>query len=315
MGDFVNVDNFVRAETARMFDGTLAHSGGVNRWMHLREPVPLDRQTVIRMNRDTLYSAAIVDIGAGARITVPDAGGRYVSVMVVNQDHHVNRVLHDAGAHDLTTDEFDTPFVSLNLRVFVDPDDPADVAAVNELQDAFEIAAAGARPYTHRDYDAASLDATRAALLTLSEGLPDARDTFGPRDRVDPVRHLIGTAYGWGGLPEDEAFYVVKSGAQAPRHHRLVLRDVPVDEFWSMTVYNRDGYLEPNPFDAFSLNSVTAKPDEDGAVTIDLDTADRGYANHLYVMDGWNYALRFYRPRAELLDGTWTPPAPEPVSG
>ena len=32
---------------------------------------------------------------------------------------------------------------------------------------------------------------------------------FGARDEVDPVHHLIGTAFGWGGLPETEAFYIL----------------------------------------------------------------------------------------------------------
>ena len=66
MATAVNVDNFVRAETARMFDNVVALAGGVNRWYHYREPTPLDRQPVIRMNRDTLYSGAIVDISRGA---------------------------------------------------------------------------------------------------------------------------------------------------------------------------------------------------------------------------------------------------------
>jgi hypothetical protein len=44
--------------------------------------MPLDKQAVIRMNRDTLYSAAIVDISKGATLTIPDAGNRYLSVMV-----------------------------------------------------------------------------------------------------------------------------------------------------------------------------------------------------------------------------------------
>ena len=30
-------------------------------------------------------------------------------------------------------------------------------------------------------------------------------------------------------------------------------------------------------------------------------------------MDGWNYAIRLYRPRPEVLDGSWVPPVPEPV--
>lgn len=88
----VTSDNFVRAETNRMLVGLQAQAGGGNRWRHLREPASLDEQTVIRMNRDTLYSLAVVNISEGATVTVPDAGGRYLSVMVVNQDHYINRI-------------------------------------------------------------------------------------------------------------------------------------------------------------------------------------------------------------------------------
>lgn len=314
MGEIVNVDNFVRAETARMFDGAVTQSGSVNRLVHLREPVPLEKQSVIRMNRDTLYSAAVVDIAEGAVLEIPDVGDRYLSVMVVNEDHHVNRVLRDPGRHELTVDTYDTPFVSLSVRIFVDPDDPEDVAAVNSHQDALSIAAASDRPYTHPDYDPASLDHTRGLLLQLFEDVPDSRRVFGSVDDVDPVRHLLGTAAGWGGLPESEAFYTVETEPRPAGHQRIVFRDVPVDAFWSLTVYNADGFFEPNPYGRFSFNSVTATADEGGGVTIDLDTDDHGYRNHLPVMNGWNYAIRMYRPRAEILDGRWSPPVPEPVT-
>ena len=69
----VNVDNFKRAETHRMMAGFQREAGGVNCFMHNREPAAIDKQTVIRMNRDTLYSFAVVDISPG-RLTVPDAG-------------------------------------------------------------------------------------------------------------------------------------------------------------------------------------------------------------------------------------------------
>lgn len=306
----VSVDNFARAETARMFDGTLAQSGGVNRWVHLRAPVPLDRQSVIRMNRDTLYSGAIVDIAEGAEITVPDAGDRYVSVMVVNEDHYVNEVLREPGRHELTTAVHGSEFVSLSIRVFVDPDDPGDVAAVNALQDQFAIEAASARPYTHADYDTESFDTTRAALLTLAGGLPDARAMFGARGDVDPVRHLIGTAFGWGGLPESEAFYTTETTPKPAGHYRITFRDVPVDGFWSISVYNADGFFEANEFASYSMNSVTAVPGADGGVTIDLSPTAVDAANHLYVMEGWNYAIRLYRPRPEIIDGRWVAPTP-----
>jgi len=86
MGDpvMVTVDNFVRAESNRMLAAIMGQAGGINQWTHIRVPTPLDRQTVIRMNRDTLYSAAVVDLADGAVLTMPDSGERYVSVMVVN---------------------------------------------------------------------------------------------------------------------------------------------------------------------------------------------------------------------------------------
>jgi hypothetical protein len=77
----VNVDNFVRAESDRMFAAIQQQAGAVNRWQHNRVPTPVAQQTVIRMNRDTLYSAAVVDISAGAVITIPDAGRRYSHVV------------------------------------------------------------------------------------------------------------------------------------------------------------------------------------------------------------------------------------------
>jgi hypothetical protein len=77
----------VRAETAAQFDSPFKLvNGEVNKFVHLRDPIPVDKQTVIRMNRDTLYSAA----------------------MVVNKDHFVNKVYHEPGTHKMTMEEFDT---------------------------------------------------------------------------------------------------------------------------------------------------------------------------------------------------------------
>lgn len=90
MAEPVNVENFERAETDRMFAALMADAGGVNRWKHNRVPTPLDHQPVIRMNRDTLYSTAVVDISAAATLTLPDNGGRYMSAMI--QQHPA--VLH-----------------------------------------------------------------------------------------------------------------------------------------------------------------------------------------------------------------------------
>jgi hypothetical protein len=42
-------------------------------------------------------------------------------------------------------------------------------------------------------------------------------------------------------------------------NYRLTVKDVPVDGFWSVTVYTAEGYLEPNRYDAYSVNNITAR--------------------------------------------------------
>ena len=309
----VNVENFVRAETAAQFDRVVENAGGVNRFFHLREPAPLDKQTVIRMNRDTIYSSALVDISEGATLTVPDAGDRYMSIMVVNEDHYLNKVIHEPGEHELTVDEFGTPYVLLAVRTLVDASDPADIAKANALQDQLEIKAASAKPYTHPDYDQESYKTTYEALLVLSRGVADAGATFGRKEDVDPIRHLLGTAWGWGGLPEEEAYYLNVEPNLPVGAYQLTFRDVPVDAFWSVTVYNKEGFIDPNDQDAYSVNSLIGTPNEDGSYTIHFG-GDPGSTNHLPIAEGWNYTVRFYQPRKEILDGSWKFPEVKPVA-
>lgn len=310
--EIVNVDNFVRAETAVQFDRLIGYTGGSNRFFHLRQPTPLDKQTVIRMNRDTLYSAAIVDISEGATLTLPDAGGRYMSVMVVNEDHYINRVIHEPGQHKLTVEEFGTPFVNLSVRTLVDASDPDDVREANALQDQVKIESVSAKSYTHPEYDEKSYKTTYQALLTLGRGMTDARATFGRKKDVNPVRHLLATAWGWGGLPEQEAYYLNVEPNLPVGAYQITVKDVPVDAFWSVSVYNKDGYFEPNAQNAYSVNNLTATPNEDGSFTIHFG-GDPKSVNHLPITVGWNYTVRFYKPRREILDGIWEFPTVKTV--
>lgn len=313
MGMRVNVDNFARAETDRMFAALSAQAGGTNHLVHHRQPASIEQQPVIRQNRDTLYSSAIVDISEGARLTIPDAGGRYLSVMVVNNDHYINDVFHTAGAHPLDLDRFDTDFVLVAGRILVDPNDPSDLAEVHRLQDQLGLEVVAGRPFAMPEYDSDSLDATREALLALARGLDGFDHAFGRKDAVDPVRHLLGTASGWGGLPEQEAYYVNVDLGLPLGEYAITVRDVPVDGFWSISVYNASGYFEPNDHDAYSINSVTAVPDDDGSIHVHFGGCADDRPNCLPIMEGWNYAVRLYRPRPEVLSGEWTFPEAKPL--
>jgi hypothetical protein len=254
----------------------------------------------------------VVDISEGATIVLPESGDRYLSAMIVNRDHHINRIFHDAGEHELTVEEHKTPFVCVVMRTLVDPNDPSDVAAVVAIQDQLEVRASAATPWEAPDWDVESLDATRSGLLELARGIGDFEGAFGSEEETDPIMHLIGTAVGWGGLPDHEARYINVDPGLPPGRYQLTVGDVPVDGFWSISLYDAEGYF-PNTGDQVSVNSVTGVRGSDGTVTVHFGDWGDDAPNRLPTMEGWNYVVRLYRPRPEVHDGSWTFPAIEAV--
>src|SRR5262245_387721 len=80
----VTVDNFKRAETD-MYFRIFASRGALGKFIHFRD-LPLENVGV-RPNRDTLYSEGLFDLDAGpVTITAPDAGGRFMSMLAINED-------------------------------------------------------------------------------------------------------------------------------------------------------------------------------------------------------------------------------------
>jgi hypothetical protein len=312
----VTPDNFVRAESDLYFSGVVKDDG-FGKFMHRREPTPIDKQTVIRMNRDTLYSAAVFDLDAGpVTITLPDPGKRFLSMQVIDEDEYTPEVHYGAAVRTLTRDQIGTRYVLAALRILVDPNDPKDVDAVHALQDAVKVSQPGG-PGTFKlpNWDASSQVKVRDNLLSLASTIPDTKGMFGPKGQVDPVRHLIGSAAAWGGNPEEDALYlnVTPAHNDGKTIYKLVVKDVPVYGFWSISVYDDKGRFVPNPQNAYSLNNLTAKPAGDGSFAIQFGGCDGAIPNCLPVPAGWNYLVRLYRPKPEILTGAWTFPEPQAV--
>jgi hypothetical protein len=313
----VTADNFTRAES-HMYFGNVVKQAGIGKFNHSRQPMRIDNQTVIRGNRDTLYSSAVFDLDAGpVTITLPDGGKRFMSMIVIDEDQYVPEVVYGAGSHTYTRERIGTRYVLLGIRTLVDPNDPKDVEQVHRLQDAVKFEQAGGLGrFEVPNWDPVGQKKVRDALLVLAGTLPDTRRMFGARGQVDPVRHLIGAATGWGGNPEKDAMYltVVPPKNDGSTIHRLSVKDVPVEGFWSITVYNESCYIEPNTCNAYSLNNITASKGADGSVAVQFGGCDGKLPNCLPITRGWNYWVRLYRPRAEILNGKWTFPEPQPVN-
>ena len=198
----VTVDNFNRAETDRYFATSVMLAGGTGRFHHYRELMAIDKQTVVRANRDTLYSSAVFDLDAGpVTVTLPDAGARFMSMLIIDEDHFAPAIVYGAGRYTLTRKQIGTRYAMAGVRTLVDPRDPHDLAKVHALQNAIAVEQKSAGRFDVPGWEEASQKRVRDALIALGVTVPDSKRMFGPREKVDPIRHLIGTAIGWGGNP------------------------------------------------------------------------------------------------------------------
>lgn len=313
----VNVDNFVRAETDLYLKALGSKPNGFGGFDHTRLPSPLDQQSVIRLNRDTLYSAGVFDLAAGpVTITLPNAGSRFMSMQVINQDHYTPMVVYKPGNYTLSEANMGTRYVTVAIRTFVDPSSDADLKTAQGLQDQVKVSQPkGKGKLELPDWDKASQKATRDALLTLNTPLPDTNFMFGKKEEVKPVRHLIGSAAAWGGNPQRDATYLnvyPEKNDGRTIHYIQVPGNVPVDGFWSISVYNKDGYFQENDLERYTLNNITAKKSSDGNYNIQFGGCDQSNLNCLPISDGWNYMVRLYQPQDAILSGKWAFPIAQP---
>ena len=317
LAEDITLDNLVRAETDHMIRQNIAAFGlEVGQIVHQRETVDVDNQPVIRMNVDTIYSSLVLDLSEPVEITLPKIDGRYQSMHVMSQEHYMF-VEATPGTYRLTEVEVGTRFAALAFRTFIEPTDPDDVQAAHAAQDGSVVSGGGSGPFEAPDWDTEQLAVARKALNDLAaETSFDSARAFGRKDEVDPVHFLVGGIAGWAGLPARGAVYLVdavdQNDGQTP--YAVTARDVPVDAFWSITVYNEDGYMEPNELGRNNYNNVTAEPNDDGTITIHLGGCDDGRVNCIPVTPGWSYAVRLYQPREDILNGSWTFPSFEPVN-
>jgi hypothetical protein len=314
----VTVETFIRAESDLYFSAVALKDNAFGKFHHNRDVTPIERQSVIRMNRDTLYSAAVFDLDAGpVTITLPDTGGRFMSMQLISEDQYTPPATYEPGPHTLTKEGIGTRYLVTAVRTLVDPADPADMAKAHALQDAIKVEQPGG-PGTFQvpKWDPVSQKKIRDALLVLATTVTDTSKAFGTKDQVDPVQRLIGAASAWGANPPEDATYLnfVPEKNDGKTAYRLTVKDVPVDGFWSISLYNADGYFQQNDLTAYSLNNVTAKKDGDGSVAVRFGGCDGKVPNCLPTTPGWNYMVRLYRPKAEILNGTWKFPEAQAVN-
>jgi len=310
----VNAYNYVRAETDTQMKGYVAAPyNAFGKFAHGRKAYDVDHQVTLSANRDTIYSMAVFDLSKSpVTITLPDPKGRYMSLMRLSQNHDIYPAIIAPAKVTITEEEIGTRYIFVALRTFADPADSKDMDAAHKLQDAVIVKQTDSG-------DASGIpEWNQEQKLAMREAYNTQGSTFGNTGKMFGVKcdrsyfdDAMGVAVGWGGLQAKDAYYlpiqVEKNDGKTP-YTITVPKDVPVDAFWSVTVYDQGRYMVKNKQNRYAYNSVTTKKNKDGSVTIHFG-GDPKADNYMPIMDGWLYLVRFYRPRQEILDGTWTFPA------
>lgn len=233
-----------------------------------------------------------------------------------NEDQYVKLSTTRPGRHTITQEQAGTRSIGVNFRTFIDQNDPVDVARVQEIQNQIVVEQASAGSFEIPVWDAQSYRRVDAAFRTLCYTMNDWSNAFGDVDDVDPVEFYVASASGWTGIPEPTEVLILQGAPpqnDGKMPHTLTVREVPVYGFWSVTVYDRDLAIVKNAHDAYGVNSVTGKPNDDGSVTIHFG-GDPDQPNFIHTPEGWRYLVRLYGTREAIIDGTCQFPRPEPVA-
>jgi hypothetical protein len=306
----VDAYNFVRAET----DIQMKRYGaaGFGKFGHSRKAYDIDNQITLSGNRDTIYSFGVFDLSkSDLTITMPDSKGKYMTLMPISQNHDVYRGLNAPGTYTFKQSEIGTRYMVFVIRVLMDPNDAKDMVRAHKLQDGVKVSQTDIGDMSGlQEWNEKEMLVMRKAYNTLGSAASSSKNFFGVKCDRSYLDAAMGVAVGWGGMQEKDARYLpaqVKKNDGKTAYTITIPKEVPIDGFWSVTVYNQERYMVKNKYNSYSLNSLTAKKNADGTTTLHLG-GDPKADNFLFTPKDWLYIVRFYQPHKEILDGSWTLP-------
>lgn len=310
----VTDENYALAETQVIFAdyrdriAAVSGTGGTGVFLHNTNAADPNDKTVVRINFDTRYSMCLLDLKEDAVLTMPETGGRYQSAWFVTEEHYNPMAITAPGTYTLTEEMMGSRYVLIIVRTLVNMKDEKDMGVVTELQKQLKIEQADRGSYEPScQWNMDEILAMRKKYVEIAtEKRLAADDMFGKKGSLTQENHNCGVAYGWGGFTSDQAVYL----SYIPQNEEpctLTLKDVPVADnaFWSITIYDIEGYPQGDPY---NINSTFAARNEDGSVTVHFGGDDKSVANYMEIFPGWTFILRLYLPQEEYFNKTWTKP-------
>ena len=297
---------YPRAETARQILEAQSMVG-VNKFLHIPTLTPTERQPVVRMNRDAYYSKAVVNVSEGATITLPDVPeGAYMSMQPVTEDHRPQPMSYGPGTYELAT------HTGSHLIVLIRLDSNFSPEQARKHQRDIVITAGSDKPFYTEQYEQSSfyqvenqLKADLMGLVKREGPLALSTSLFSsPTDETrglyTPEKNQVAAAIGWGGALAKDNIYETSPGFPATGCYQLTFEDPNNKHFWSITVYNKAGFMFS---DTANVNSYHAKANADGTYTASLGCGQQSINNLPIKNDSgvFSFTARHYGPSERVL--------------
>ena len=314
-GIVITNDNFINADSVRAYLKEIAFSGKVNTIRPLRVMANTDNQDVIRMNSDTLYTRMILDVKGGASITTKEYEG-FQNIQVLDPNHSEIKTLMGPGTvkvDETMLTEGHHAYILVRTGLLRELPDSESYPKAHKAQDNISITYNSSEPYVPAvKYDFTTLGKVKYAILkdfVLHPKKDVVKNGFGTMTERDPIAARTVVAIGWGGLTGENAVYSAFS-ASGDRHTFTIDKpDLHFDKkaFFSMTVYNVDGYIGTQKY---ALNSDNMVPNKDGTYTINFMASGEkieGLKNVVVTPRGkrWTGILRAYYPKNKNATFAW----------
>ena len=186
--DYVKVtpQNYVRAESDMQMTGYIQKFDCFGKLHHNRAAYDVNNQVTIRGNRDTYYSFGVFDLTSPLTVELPENNGRYQSIMIVSQNHSIWG-FYGPKKGTLTIEKVGSRYALLCIRTFVDPNDAADVASAQKLQDMVQFQQDDIGSFEVPDWKLEEVEEMRNTINVVGSTVKNWGKAFGVKEKLSHV--------------------------------------------------------------------------------------------------------------------------------
>jgi hypothetical protein len=273
----------------------------MNKLFHLTVLTPAGEMPTVRMNRDTLYSAALVDASNSFTVHMPDQG-IFTSVLVIDQKGYSQDYIWKPGSHTVSIDKSNGNFAWVLFRIGLEE----GIDKAREAQKTVAITGMGNKVWKPKNYDKAQYQKLHDKYMNEAINSGMFMQYGYDASRIDMKAKRLSDAAGWGGMDFGINNYQISKNMSSDECYSTTFEDPKADEFWSFTLYDADGWLLPVN-EKNVLNSREAVPNKDGTYTVRFNCGEDAINNLQTKEKVFGFAWRTYGSSYKVRAGHWNP--------